>query len=139
MMAAAGPKAVYVVQNATIAGAGYQAMIDIQTGRILCGHMNNGEYGIHDGGDRNSGIASATGLSRLTFEVSGTSSRVWRGGVAGVPRGFAPNGAIGGSVVIGAQNAQSGLFFFGHILFLGIYNASRNTAVEAYLSQEFGV
>lgn len=136
--ASAGVKTVYCVQNATVA-AGYASILDVQTGRMMFGHMAGTNYGVHDGTDRNSGIVATVGLSRLTFECTTGSARVWRNGTVGATAGFTANRAVGGNVAIGANNTQSGLHFNGHILFLAIYNATRNTNVEAYITQEWGV
>jgi len=136
--ASAGIKTVYCVKNAT-AAAGYASLFDVQTGRMMFGHMAGTQYGVHDGTDRDSGIVATTGLARLAFECTTGSARVWVNGTVGSTAGFTVNRAVGGGVVIGANNAGTGLHFNGHILFLAIYNAARNTAVEDYITQEWGV
>ena len=135
--ASAGTKALYCVQSQTTFG-GYRAMFDSATGRLFCGALVSGNLGLYDTTDRSSGISAAVGLSRVTFTCGGGASRVWRGATAGTATGWGADSAIGGTTRIGGGSA-GGLSFGGHILALFIYNAARNTAVEDYITQEWGV
>lgn len=132
-----GTKTIYVVQNATGGGDTNQWMFDTSVGRFAAGRGAS-EYCAFDSGFLLSGVAHSTGLSKLTYEKTASLFRFWRNGTLGPTTPASAASAIGGTTTIGAS-------FFGpdrykgHILFLGIYTAARNTAVEAYLLQEFGV
>jgi len=141
--AAAGVKTLYVVQNATSTPNNYRVFWDSTTGRLQVGGGSVGagpQYSVFDGADRNSGVTVTTGLSRLTYQhgLAG-GMRFWRNGVAATPVAVVANKPIGGVSVIGSHNSGAASFYPGHILFLAIYTAARNTAVEDYITQEWGV
>lgn len=139
LSAAAGIKTVYAVVNPTTVGSAYRFLIDIASGRLGFGILASGKWGAFDGADRDSGITAATGLQRLSTEVVTGSSRVWRNGTVGSTTGWTASPALGGAVAIGAFSNAGVLYFAGHVCALYIYGAARDTAVEAYITQEWGV
>ena len=139
MTASAGIKSIYAVVNPTAVGSAYRFVLDVATGRLAFGVLSSGNLGLFDTTDRSSGITATTGLQRLSTEVVTGSSRVWRNGTVGSTTGWTASSAIGGTVAIGRSSGGAQFFFTGHILALYIYGAARNTAVEAYITQEWGV
>lgn len=139
MTASAGVKSIYAVVNPTAVGGAYRFVLDVATGRLAFGVLSSGNLGLFDTTDRSSGITATTGLQRLSTEVVTGSSRVWRNGTVGSTTGWTASSAIGGTVAIGRSSGGAQFFFTGHILALYIYGAARNTAVEAYITQEWGV
>jgi len=141
LTAAASTKSIYAVVNPTTVGAAYRLIFDVQTGRLAFGTMSTGggDWGVYDVANRDSGVDATTGLQRLSAEVLSGSSRVWINGTVGATTGWAADSAIGGNVAIGASSAATSFCFAGHILFLAIYTAARNTDVEDYITQEWGV
>jgi len=137
--AAAGPRTVYAVEN-KVTATGLQFLFDTSTGRWAVG-TGATNYSAFDGAFRSSGTAQTSGLCRLTYQHVGTAFNFWKNGVAGSanPATIGAQKAIGGTSVIGANYLGSGERLNGHLLFLAIYNAARNTAVEAYITQEWGV
>jgi len=139
LSATAGTKTLYAVVNPTTFPLAYSAIFDTQTGRWLVGKMPPGQWGSFDTTERTSGQAATTGLKRLEFEVLTGSARVWLNGTVGTTAAWTASTAIGGTSRIGNRYAAPDLPFAGHILFLAIYTAARNTAVSAYITQEWGV
>lgn len=139
MTASAGIKSIYAVVNPTAVGSIYRLIFDAASGRLAFGILETSQWGLFDNTDRSSGITAATGLQQLSAEVVTGSSRVWRNGTVGSTTGWTASSAIGGTVAIGCRFTGAQLFFTGHILALFIYNAARNTAVEDYITQEWGV
>jgi len=138
LTAATGVKTIYAVIKPT-SDATRRALIDIQTGRILLG-TNLSKYAGHDGADRDTGVAISTSRQRVTYQVQSGNFAFWLNGTPATTTAWAAGAtAIGAGVAVGAQYAASAFFFSGHILFLAIYTAARNTAVEAYITQEWGV
>ncbi len=87
---------------------------------------------------RDTGLPYAAARSRISYQISASSLEAWKNGSAGTPTTWTGTTAIGGSCGIGAAFGGSNRYT-GHILFLAIYNAARNTAVEDYITQEWGV
>ena len=136
--ATAGPKSVYAVVSPLTYGGVYRGLFDVQTGRMFCGSLPSVKWGMYDTADRDSGIAGTSVLQRLAFTSIAGSSRVYKNGTAGTATGWTADSVIGGAVNIGSRWSGT-LHFSGHILFLAVYNAARNTAVEDYITQEWGV
>ena len=136
----ASAKCVYAVFRRTGVASSHRALFDAQgTGtRLFAGQITTSNWGLLDTVDRDSGIAPDTTMHRGAFECQSGASRVYIGGVAGAATGWTANTAIGGTVRIGSDFAGTGRFL-GHIFFLAVYNAARNTAVEDYITQEWGV
>ena len=86
---------------------------------------------------RNTGLPYAAARSRISYQIS-ASLEAWKNGLAGTPTTWTGATSIGASCGIGAAFGGSNRYT-GHILFLAIYNAARNTAVEDYITQEWGV
>jgi len=129
-----GIRSVYAVVKLVTTTGTRIVFYNTGAGTFYCGHTAS-KYAMYDVAWRSSGIGVSTALSRLTYSGQSGSSQIWRGVTAGAVTGFnslsaASAGHIGGA---GAD------YLAGHILWLGVYNAARNTAVEAYLLQEFGV
>ena len=136
--ASAGTKTIYAVISPTW-DASIRIIMDIQTGRMLSG-VNTSKYQAFDGSWRDTGVTAASGLQRVTYEAATGALSFWKGGTPATPAAWTSGPAVGGSVLIGAAfNGGGSLFFQGHILFLAIYTAARNTAVESYITQEWGV
>lgn len=138
LTAPSGPKTNYVAQKATSVSNVYHVMFDTDTGRRVVGRVSSGQYGFYDGSDRNSGFTATTDLSRLAFETSGSASRVYRNGVAGLSTAWGNAGAISANSTIGAVTTGGQFFYEGHMLFTSIYGATYNPAVDAYYQQEVG-
>ncbi len=136
LSAASGVRTTYAVINpVSVAGTAYY--FDSQTGRFING-LSGGVYVLNDGSIRSSSISATTGLQQITMEHASGFASTWKNGVAGTPVVCGANKALGGTSSLGATYTNSSRFS-GHILFLAIYNATRNTDVEAYITQEWGV
>ena len=136
--ATTGVKTIYVVSKQTSVPTNYRTIFS-PSPQLFGVVPSVGIYGMYDGTARGSGITSTTNLTRLAFETlyAASTARTWVNGVAGTAHAWTGTGAIPlGS--IGAFNRGSD-FFAGHILALYIYGAARDTAVEAYITQEWGV
>lgn len=136
LSAAAGPRTVYAVLR-PLSVSGTQYYFDSQTGRFIVG-VNGGFYALNDSTLRTSDLAATTDLHRVTSQHASSVFTAWRNGVAGTPVVCGVNKALGGTASLGATYTN-GSRFDGHILFLAVYNATRNTDVEAYITQEWGV
>ena len=136
LSASSGVRTTYAVIN-PVSVAGTQYWFDSQSGRFING-ITGGVFVLNDGSNRASDIAAATGLQQITMQHAGGFASTWRNGVAGTPVVCGTNKAIGGTSSIGATYTNSSRFS-GHVLFLAVYNATRNTDVEAYITQEWGV
>jgi hypothetical protein len=136
LSAAAGPRTIYAVID-PVSVAGTQYYFDSQTGRFIVGYTV-GVFVLNDGSNRASDIVAATGLQKVTVQHGSSLASTWKNGVAGAPVVAGANKVLGGTSSIGATYTNSSRFS-GHVVFLAIYNATRNAAVEAYLQQEFGV
>ena len=136
---AAGVHSVYAVIDPT-ADTNPRTLIGGTTNLSCVGALS----GLHQGNDgvgwRSTGVTYASGRQRVVYQMSAGASGLlfWKNGAAATPATWAANPACDGSVYIGCV-APATWTFNGHILFLAIYTAARNTAVEAYLTQEFGV
>jgi hypothetical protein len=139
LSASAGVKTIYAVVNPTTVGSAYRFLFDANAGRLGFGILASGKWGVFDGIDRDSGITAATGLQRLSTEVVTGSSRVWCNGTAGAATGWTASPALNVVSAVGAFYNAGVFYFAGHICALYIYGAARNTAVEAYITQEWGV
>ena len=133
-LSAGGTRTVYSVVK-QVATSGTRIVFYVgSTPVFYCGHQTN--YIMYDGTFRDSGIALNTAMCRLTFEATAGASQVWRDGTAGTARGYSTLPAASGTRGIGGAGGD---YFSGHILAIFIYEAARNTAVEAYITQEWGV
>lgn len=135
--ASAGTKTIYAVVDPAF-DAGSRAIIDINVGRLFCGGYQS-KYQGFDGSWRDTGVAVTTGRQRLEYQVATGALSFWKDGSAATPVAWGTAPAIGGGCAIGSAYLGNSLFFSGHILWLGVYTAARNTAVGAYLTQEYGV
>ena len=130
--AVAGPRTIYaVIKPNTLRG-----IFDTQTGRLLVGGVST--YRLLDTGFRDSSVAVTTTRQRVTYQRDSSLFSFWRNGVAATPVACGANNAIGGASRIGSDYAGA-YVTDSHILALFIYNAARNTAVEDYITQEWGV
>lgn len=136
---AAGVHSVYAVIDPT-ADTNPRTLIGGTTNLVGIGALS----GFHQGNDgsawRSTGVTYASGRQRVVYQMSAGASGLlfWKNGAAATPATWAANPACDGSVYIGCVSPYTWTFQ-GHILFLAIYNASRNTAVDAYITQEWGV
>lgn len=137
LTATAGPRTVYAVVNPTDAAAD-RWVIDSQTGRFLTGRRS-GFLSIYDGSYRSSAIASTTGLQQITTQHAGGNFAFWKNGAGGTPVAAGAELPLGGTTRISGLYNNLGAYFKGHLLALYIYSDTRNTAVEAYITQEWGV
>jgi len=136
---AAGVHSVYAVIDPTADG-GARMIIGGATNLVGIGALS----GFHQGNDgsawRSTGVTYASGRQCVVYQMSAGASGLlfWKNGAAATPATWAANPACDGSVYIGCVSPATWTFN-GHILFLAIYNASRNTAVDEYITQEWGV
>ena len=132
-----GVKTLYAVVDPTHDSSA-RALLGDMTGLQGAGALS-GTHRANDGSWRDSGVAYASGLQRLTYQMSSAAGFLfWKNGVAATPATWTTNPSSS-SIAIGAANGSATWPFRGHILFWALYGATRNTAVEAYLLQEFGV
>lgn len=137
LSAVAGPRTIYAVMNPLSTAS--RTYFDCQTGRLLLGG-SGGVYVVNDGSVRSSSISIATGLQLITVEHSSSFVSTWKDGTGGAPVACGANKALGGTSSIGANYVGTGSTCHdGHMLFLAVYSATRNTDVEAYIAQEWGV
>lgn len=145
--AAAGPKTLYAVINPTGFTGSYDFLFDTDgwspswpvANRWAAGKLPAGQWGQFDGTSRSSGVTATTGLKRVAFEAVTGASNVRVNGAAGTPAGWVTSPSLGTLSTIGSHYGTSALFFKGHILWMGIYGAAYNAAVDAYLQWRFGV
>ena len=131
--ATSGPRTVYaVVKPTTLRG-----IFDTQSGRLFVGATGD-LHRISDTGLRDTGVAVSTSLQQVTYQHSGGTFTFWRNGTQLASLACGANVAIGSACRIGSDYAGTAVTS-GHILFLAIYSGTRNTAVEAYITQEWGV
>ena len=136
---AAGVHSVYAVIDPT-ADVNPRTLIGGTTNLLSIGALSGFHQG-HDGSTwRSTGVTYASGRQRVVYQMSAGASGLlfWKNGSAATPATWAANPACNGSVYIGCF-APATWTFNGHILFLAIYDAARNTAVESYITQEWGV
>ena len=136
---AAGVHTVYAVINPT-SDSNPRMLLGGATNLFGVGALN----GFHQGNDgvgwRSTGVTYASGRQRVVYQMSAGASGLlfWKNGSAATPATWTANPACDGSVYIGCA-APTTWTYSGHILFLAIYTAARNTAVESYITQEWGV
>lgn len=131
--ATSGPRTVYaVVKPTTLRG-----IFDTQSGRLFVGATGD-LHRIYDTGLRDTGVAVSTSRQRVTYQHSGGTFTFWRNGTQLASLACGANVAIGSACRIGSDYAGTAVTS-GHILFLAIYSGTRNTDVEAYITQEWGV
>ena len=136
---AAGVHSVYAVIEPT-ANTGVRTILGGTTNLACVGAVS----GLHHGNDgsawRSTGVTYSLGRQRVVYQMSAGASGLlfWKNGSAATPAIWAADIACDGSVYIGCISPATWTFQ-GHILFLAIYNASHNTAVDAYITQEWGV
>lgn len=136
LSAVAGPRTVYAVLRPTSL-ANTQYYFDSQTGRFITGY-NAGLFILNDSSIRTSNLSATLDLQKVTVQHSSSTVITWKNGVQGSTVAAGANKALGGTSSLGATYTN-GTRYYGHILFLAIYNATRNTDVEAYITQEWGV
>ncbi len=137
--AASGPKTVYAVLKPGTQ-SGYGAIHNSGTPFILLGlRSTSGNFHGVDTADRNSGLAYGSTRCRVAFEIQSGSFTVWKNGTASTPTTWSgSNLQIGGVSGICATGAGANRFT-GNLHAMFIYSAARNTAVEDYITQEWGV
>lgn len=134
---AAGPKTVYAVSKPTTV-TGAHTFFHSTTG-VLANAILSGSYQANDGTWwRSTGVAGVLTRHRVAYQTQSGDFSFWKNGVAATPKTWVGTVPIGGATAIGA-NAGGAWFFSGHILFLAVYNATRNLDVEDYITQEWGV
>lgn len=138
VVASSGVKTVYAVTNPTV-DSSPRILLRGTTGLDGVGAFNSLYQGNDAVGWRSSGVAYATGLQRVAYQVAAGASgfNFWKNGVASTPASWTTSPSFTSAYI--GTTAPSFWAYSGHILFLAIYNATRNAAVEAYLQQEFGV
>ena len=136
---AAGVHSVYAVIDPT-ADTNPRTLIGGTTNLFGVGALS----GLHQGNDgvgwRSTGVTYASGRQRVVYQMSAGASGLlfWKNGSAATPATWTANPACDGELYIGCA-APTTWTYSGHILFLAIYTAARNTAVESYITQEWGV
>lgn len=131
--AVAGPRTIYAVIKPTT----LRSIFDTQAGRLSVGATGD-LYRIYDTGLRGTGVAVSTSRQRVTYQHSGGTFTFWRNGTQLASLACGANVAIGSACRIGSDYIGAAVTS-GHILFLAIYSGTRNTDVEAYITQEWGV
>ena len=137
--ATTGVKTIYAVVKQTSVPTSYRTVFSPST--LLFGIIpSTGKWGMYDSGNRDSGITSTTSRTRLAYEQlhSAGNARTWVNGTAGSTHAWLATGNIAGGS-IGAYNSGATHFFAGHLFFLAIYGAAHDSAVEDYITQEWGV
>lgn len=136
LSAVAGVKTVYsVIKSDGTAARG--ALLDVTSGRMYVG-TSSSKYQAYDSVFRDSGVSVTTTRQRVTYEMQAGSFSFWRDGVPATPAAWTADPALGGTGAIGATPGGSNAYA-GHILAQFVYGAARNTDVEAYITQEWGV
>ena len=136
---AAGVHTVYAVINPT-SDSNPRTLLGGSTNLVCVGAVS----GLHQGNDgvgwRSTGVTYASGRQRVVYQMSAGASGLlfWKNGAAATPATWAANPACDGSVYIGCFSPTT-WSYLGHLFALFIYNAARNTAVESYITQEWGV
>ena len=131
--ASAGVRTVYAVVKPTT----MRGIFDTQTGRLYVGAAGD-THRIYDTGFRDTGVSVSTSRQRVAYEINGGTFTFRRNGTSLASIACGANTAVGGAVRIGSDYSGAAVTN-GHILFLAVYNAAHNTAVEAWETQEFGV
>jgi len=136
---AAGVHSVYAVIDPT-ADTNPRTLIGGTTNLVGIGALSGFHQGFDGSAWRSTGVTYASGRQRVVYQMSAGASGLlfWKNGAAATPATWAANPACDGSVYIGCVSPSTWTFN-GHILFLAIYTAARNTAVESYITQEWGV
>lgn len=134
----AGQKTIYVVANPT-ANSNPQMFMGGFTGVTGMGSLN-AFHAANDGvGWRSTTTAYTSGKQRVTYQFQSGSFAFWKNGVAApVVTSWTTNPTFTSSTRIGAI-APSTWTYLGHMYALFIYTGARNTDVEAYITQEWGV
>lgn len=131
--ATAGVRTVYaVIKPTTLRG-----LFDTQTGRLFVGATGD-LHRIYDTGLRDTGVSVSTSRQRVAYEINGGTFTLRRNGTSLASIACGANTSVGGAVRIGSDYTGAAVTN-GHILFLAVYNAAHNTAVESYITQEWGV
>lgn len=137
MTATAGTKTVYAVIKSNFATFG--GIFFSQTPVVFLGSYLNRYYGF-DGALRDTGMSVTTTRQVCTYQISAGQLAFWRNGVAATPTVWSGSSlAIGGGVGIGAAYTGAANFLACDLHALFVYNAARNTDVEDYIFQEWGV
>ena len=136
--ATTGVKTIYAVTKPTSLPAGYASVFGLSA--TIFGTAVDGKYGMYEAGSFSSGIAPTTSRTRLEYEIlyAASTGRTRVNGTAGPSHAWSASGAIP-SGWIGGSFGGAAFLYTGHILALYIYGAARDTAVEAYITQEWGV
>lgn len=134
-----GVKTLYAVVNPT-ADASPRTIVGGMTGLASAGALNGRHHANDGSGWRDTGVPYASGLQRLTYEVSSAGGLQFRkDGVAATPATWTsdPSSTI---VSIGCANGGGTTWsFIGHVLFVALYEGPRSLSVEDFLAQEWGV
>ena len=136
--ATTGVKTIYAVTKPTSLPAGYASVFGLSA--TIFGTAVDGKYGMWEAGSFSSGIAPTTSRTRLEYEIlyAASTGRTRVNGTAGPSHAWSASGAIAAGH-IGTALGGASYWWPGHILFLGIYGAARNTSVVDYITQEWGV
>ena len=134
LTAGSGTKTFYAVIK-PVAPASYDAIFQSASPMIFVG-MFGSNFIAFDSANRDSGLAHGSARCRIAYEIQSGAFTAWKNGTASTPTTWSgSNLAIGGAVSISNGGNPLGA----HLLFLAIYTAARNTAVESYITQEWGV
>ena len=133
-----GVKTIYAVTKLTSLPGSYVSVFGLAS--TIIGTAADGKYGMYEAGSYSSGIAPTTSRTRLEYEIlyAASTARTRVNGTAGPSHAWSSGGAIAAGN-IGAAFGGASYLWPGHILFLGIYGAARNTSVVDYIAQEWGV
>ena len=123
---------------------GQRILLDVETGRIICGIDGTGdEYAFYDGAWRASGTAGATGAQVLIYVLeAGGTARIYRGlSLIGSGLSYTQQ-AVGGKARIGSDNTDA-TFFDGRIGMQAFYSAamsdSDRVALTSSLMSKWGI
>lgn len=137
LSSSSGVKTLYAVISPTV-DSGARALLGNMTGLQGAGALN-GTHRANDGSWRDSGVAYASGLQRLAYQMGSSAGFLfWKNGTPASSATWTTNPSSS-AIAIGAANGSATWPYSGHLLWWGLYDAARNTAVEAYLQQEYGV
>lgn len=135
---AAGPKTIYVVANPT-ANANPQMFMGNFTGVTGMGSLNAFHAANDGAGWRSTTTAYTSGKQQLTYQFQSGAFSFWKNGIAApVVNSWTTNPAFAGTANIGAAGPST-WSYLGHMFALFVYGGTRNAAVEAYITQEWGV
>ena len=133
---ASSVKTIYAVITPTV-GSGVLMFAGNQTGMAAIGAWST----VHQGNDgtawRNTGVTYASGRQRLSYEMQTSGMTFRKNGSAASPTTWSTNPTFGANFTIGAGGPFTWAYS-GHMLALYLYAAAYNSAVESYITQEWG-